>query len=140
MKEKMTSLTMIGIVLAVIVTMGFYMTAAATDSLNLSEYLMVFIVFIILAAAIWLVRDRLKNISKGLPVKDERQVGISHKAGYCAWIASIWSAIGIMWVGIFLEEEFGMPKLTANYVVAGVVLISALVFFGAYFYFSRKGD
>ncbi len=140
MKEKMAVLTMAGVIVAVAVTMVLYASAAAGNSFDLSELLMVVIVVIILAAAIWVVKDRLGNLRKGLPAKDERQVGVSYKAGYYAWIASIWSSIGMMWTGIFLEEEFGMPELTANYVVAGVVLISSLVFFGMYFYLGRKGD
>jgi hypothetical protein len=137
MKQKLVLLTGIGIVLAVAVTMMFYVSAMS--SMNLQEYLMIFVIFIIVLAAAWLIKDRLGNMRKDLPVKDERQTGIAYRAGYYSWIASIWSAIGIMWIGIFLEEELGYASLTANWVVAGVVLISALVFFGSYFYLNRRG-
>ena len=139
MKDKMTILTGVGVIIAVMITLAVYVTGMLNGSIELQEYLMVFVIVVIVAAASWVMRDKIVNSRKRLPVKDERQTGISYRAGYYAWIASIWSAIGVMWFGIFLEEEFGYPQLTANYVVAGVVLISALVFFGAYFYLNRKG-
>lgn len=139
MKEKMFLLTGIGVIAAVIVTLGFYAANASENTMTISEYIMVFIVLVIVAAAVWLMKDRLGSIRKGLPTKDERQTAITQKAGYYSWMVAIWSAIGTMWIGIFLEEEFGMPQLTANYVVAAVVLASGLAFFALFFYFNRKG-
>jgi len=128
----------IGVVLAVVFTMFFYAMNAGT--LEIQEMAMIAIVFIIVLAALWLIKDKMGDIRKGLPTKDERERGLSQKAGYYAWMASIWSAIGTMWIGIFLEEEFGFPPIKANYVVAAVVLVSGLVFFLAYFWFRRRGE
>ncbi len=128
----------IGIVLAVVFTMSFYLLNAG--ELNLSEMVMMGLVLVIVLAAVWMLRDKLGDIRRGLPTKDEREKGISFKAGYYAWMSSIWAAIGTMWAGIFLEEEFGFPPIGANYIVASVVLVSGLVFFLAYFWFRRKGE
>jgi len=136
MKEKTTALTSIGIIVAVVVTLAFYAEGVA----DIGSYLMIFIMLVILLAAAWLVRDRLKNMRKGLPAKDERQEKINYRAGYYSWLVAIWSAVGTMWVSIFLEEEFGFPPMGANHVVAAVVLASGLCFFAAYFLLGRKGD
>lgn len=140
MKEKMTILVMAGVVIAVVVTMLAYASGMVSNGFGAGEGMMGFILIFIIIAAVWLVYDRMRNMRKGLPVKDERQTIVNYRAGYYSWIAAIWSAIGSMWVSIFLEERFGFPEITANYVVAAVVLCSAIVFFISYFYLGRKGE
>jgi len=129
-----------GIVLAILVAAGvlltlfFYLRGAGEIELN--EIILVGIVLILVGLAMYIVWDRLKNVQKGLPAKDERLTNINYKAGYYAFIAAIWSAFGGTMIGdIFLGHE-----LKGGDVTAIVILISGFVFVVSYLYLARKGN
>jgi hypothetical protein len=93
------------------------------------------IVIILIATATYVIWDRARNIRKGLPAKDERLINISYKAGYYAFIAAIWSAVGAPLISdIFLGFE---PE--GHHITAIVVLVSGLVFIVSYLYLAWKG-
>ena len=79
--------------------------------------------------------DYLKNIRKGLPVKDERLKLTEYKAGFYAFIAAIWSAV---FAPLFFEIFFDY-ELPGSRVTAVVVLVSAFVFIASYLYMYWKG-
>jgi hypothetical protein len=84
----------------------------------------------------YIVWDRLKNVQKGLPAKDERLTNISYKAGYYAFIAAIWSAVFSPLLADFILKR----ELNGGDVTAIVVLISGFVFVVSYLYLYRKGN
>ena len=63
-----------------------------------------------------------------------------HKAGYYAFFASIYSALGISMFEDVLSGAFGMPQMTVSAATGLMILISSVVFFGSVFYLRRKGD
>ena len=134
MKDKLGIVMGIGIAFAVLGTLAFFVKSAG--NIELSEMAEMGIVLILVAFATLILWDRMKNINKGLPAKDERLVQISYKAGNYGFIAAIWSAVGsnllagIIW-GIELE---------GRHVAAVVVLVSGFVFMASYLYLARKGD
>ena len=126
---------LIGIVIAaaVIVTLAFYVLNAGDIDLN--EILLVGVALILVVFALYLLWDRIKNIKKGLPAKDERSKLTSYKAGYYGFIAAIWSAVfGPLFFEILFDYE-----LPGSRVSAVVVIVSALVFFASYLYMYWKG-
>jgi hypothetical protein len=92
MKEKIGIVVGIGIAVLVLVTLSFYVISAG--NIELSEITLMSIVLILVSSATFILWDRLKNIRKGLPAKDERLVLVNYKAGYYGFIAAIWSAVG----------------------------------------------
>jgi multisubunit Na+/H+ antiporter MnhB subunit len=133
MNGKKEIVVAIVIAVAVLLTLFFYLRDAGDIELN--EIVLVGIVLILVVLAMYIVWDKLRNIQKGLPAKDERVTNISYKAGYYAFIAAIWSAVFSPLMGdIILGRE-----LKGGDVTAIVVLISGFVFVVSYLYLYRKG-
>ena len=126
---------LIGIVIAaaVIVTLAFYVLNAGNIDLNV--ILLIGVALILVVFALYMLWDRIKNIKKGLPTKDERSKLTSYKAGYYGFIAAIWSAV---FGPLFFEIVFDY-ELPGSRVSAVVVIVSALVFFASYLYMYWKG-
>ena len=134
MKDKIGIVLGIGIAAMVIVTLSLYVLNAGT--LELNEIIPIGIVLILVAFATYILWDRIKNVKKGLPAKDERLVLINYKAGYYGFIAAIWSAV---FAPLFFEILFDY-ELPGSQVTAVVVLASGFVFVASYLYLARKGD
>ena len=134
MKDKIGIVVGIGIAAAVLVTLYFFVQNVG--NLGLNEILLIVIVLILVASAMYVLWDRIKNIRKGLPAKDERLILTNYKAGYYAFIAAMWSAVlGPVFFEILFDYELPGSRVTAV-----VVLVSGFVFVASYLYLVRKGD
>jgi len=133
MKDKSGIIIGLVVTLAVIVTLAIWMINRGT--LNILE-LGSFAIIIIVGVAVYILWDCTKNTRKGLPVKDERILSISYKAGYYGFIAAIWSAV----LGPTIIDILFKYELEASRVSALVVLVSGFVFILSYFYQYRKGN
>ena len=133
MKDKLGIIIGAGITVLVVFTLYIYLIAK--DSVELFDIITIPIILIILLSSTYVIWDRVKNVRKGLPVADERLKLVSYKAGYYAFIAAIWSAIGSNMTSIILYDQ----DLRGGLVVAAVVLVSGIVFMFSYLYLSRKG-
>ena len=134
MKDKIGIILGIGIALAVIVTLYFYVRNAG--NLGLNDILQIGIVLILVVSAMYILWDRIKNIKKGLPAQDERLKITNYKACYYGFIASIWSAVGAPLIsGILFDYE-----LSGHLVTAIVVLCGGVAFMASYFYLARRGS
>ena len=134
MKDKIGIVLGIGIVAAVIVTLAFFVLNAG--NLELDEIFPIGIILILVASVIYILWDRIKNIKKGLPAKDERLKITNYKACYYGFIASIWSAVFAPVIsGILFDYE-----LEGHYVTAVVVLCGGLAFMLSYLYLAWKGN
>ena len=134
MKDKIGIVMGIGIAVLALLTLSLYVLF--TGNIELSEITLVGIVVILVASASFILWDRLKNIRKGLPAKDERLILINYKAGYYGFIAALWSAV---FPPLFIEILFDY-ELPGSRVSAVVVLVSGFVFIVSYLYLSIKGD
>ena len=134
MKDKKEIFLGIGIALAVIVTLSFYVLNAG--NIELEEFFLIGIVIILVVSAMYILWDRIKNVNKGLPAQDERLKLNNYKACSYGFFASIWSAVGIPLISGILFD-FEMP---GNYVTASVVLCGGLTFMISYLYFAWKGE
>ena len=134
MKDKNGIVLGIGIAAAVLVTLYFFVRNAG--NLELNEIFPLGIVIILVASAMYIILDRIKNVKKGLPAQDERLKLTNYKACSYGFIASIWSAVGAPLIsGIFFDYE-----LPGNYVTAVVVLCGGLAFIISYLYLAWKGN
>jgi len=133
MKDKIGIVVGIGIAAMVLVTLTLYIISAGNFELN--EIIPIGIVLIVVALAIYVLWDRIKNVKKGLPAQDERLKLTNYKAGFYAFIAAIWSAVfGPLVIEILFDYE-----LPGHLVTAVVVLVSGFVFVASYLYLARKG-
>ena len=134
MKDKIGVVVGIGIAVLVLATLSLYVISAG--NIELSEITSIGIVLILVASAMYILWDRIKNVKKGLPAKDERLILTNYKAGYYAFIAAMWSAVfGPLFFEILFDYELPGSRVTAV-----VVLVSGFVFVTSYLYLSRKGD
>jgi hypothetical protein len=134
MKDKIGIFLGIGIAIAVIVTLSFFAMNAGT--IDVSEIAFMGIVLVLVVSVFYILWDRIKNVQKGLPAKDERVIMTSYKAGYYGFIAAIWSSVG----GPLLSDIFFDHELEGHYVTAIVVLVSGIVFIASYLFLTQKGD
>ena len=134
MKDKIGIVLGIGIAAAVLVTLYFFVRNAG--KLELNEIFPLGIAIILVASAMYIIIDRIKNVKKGLPAQDERLKLTNYKACSYGFIASIWSAcVAPLISGIFFDYE-----LPGNYVTAVVVLCGGLTFIISYLYLAWKGN
>ncbi len=134
MKGKIAIILGFGISILVILTLIIYLTAK--ESFEFFDIISIVIVLILIVSATYIIWDRLKNIRKGLPAKDERLVQVNYKAGYYGFIAAIWSAV---FAPLLFEILFDY-ELSGSRVTAVVVLVSGFVFIASYLCLVKKGD
>ena len=134
MKDKKGILIGIGIAAAVLVTLSFYVLNAG--NLELNEISLIGIVLILVVFALYILWDRIKNVRKGLPAKDERLKLTNYKAGSYGFIAAIWSAV----FAPVSSEIFFDYELPGSQVTAVVVLCGGLAFMISYLYLAWKGS
>ena len=133
MKDKIGIVVGIGIAAMVLVTLSLYVISIGNIEFN--EILLIGIVLILVAAAVYVLWDRIKNVRKGLPAKDERLKLINYKACSYGFIAAIFSAV----FGPLLFEILFDYELPGNRVTAVVVLCGGLTFMISYLYLAWKG-
>lgn len=122
------------IAILVVISLIFYITFAG--KIGYAELAPAAIAVILVAFSAYILWDRAKSISRGLPAKDERLERTNHRAGYYGFIAAIWSAVGVPLVSDIL---FG-HELEGSQVSAAVVIISGFAFATSYLYLARKGN
>ena len=122
----------LGIVVAVLSTLAFYLLGASGNGFDLSEFGFSGLILIIVLGTAVIFLWRLKDVRKGLPVKDELSQRVERKAGYYAFLVAIWTAVGAGW----FSEPLGLAPGQATGIV---VLVSGVVFIGLYLLFSKRG-
>jgi len=133
MKGKKEIIVATVVVAGVLLTLFFYLMG--TGEIELNQIGLVGIAIVLVGLAMYIIWDKIRNVQKGLPGKDERTISMSHKAGYYGFIAAIWSAV---FTPLFFDVSSGY-ELDGGDVSAIVVLVSAFVFIVSYLYFYWKG-
>ena len=134
MKGKKEIIVATVIIAMLLLTLLFYLMG--TSEIEYNQILLVGIVLILVGLAMYIIWDKIKNVQKGLPGKDERVIFINYKAGFYGFIAAIWSAVLIPTI---IDIVFGY-ELKGRDISAIVVLISGFVFVVSYLYLYRKGN
>ena len=138
MKDKIGVTVGVGVAALVVISVIFYLLGS--PSLELSDIAMVIIPLLLVLGALMILWDRIKSMRAGLPVEDERARKLHWKAGAYTYYVTIWLALGTIWYNIIFAERLGLSELTAEQVVAVIVLVSAAFWFMFQLYFRRKGD
>jgi hypothetical protein len=133
MKTKI--LITLGFIGATLVTATLAIYFTAIQNMNLTEISSFAIIGLIIIFALYVLWDKTRNVTKGLPAADERTKINSYKAGYYGFIAAIWSAV---FTPVIIDIIFNY-EMEGSQVSGAVVIISGLVFFISYLWISRKG-
>lgn len=133
MKGKKEIIVATILVAMVLVTLFFYLIG--TSEINFDQIVLISIVIVLVGLAMYIIWDKIRNVQKGLPGKDERTISINYKAGYYGFIAAIWSAVLIPTI---IDIIFGY-ELDGRAISAIVVLVSGFVFVISYLYIYWKG-
>lgn len=133
MKERLGIAVGLFIVIVVLASATLYFLFER--NIGYGEIFPILIILFLAAVALYILWDRIKNVKKGLPAKDERLITINYKAGYYGFIAAIWSVVGAP----ILSELLFNHTLEGHYITALVVIISGLVFVISYLALARKG-
>jgi len=133
MKGKKEIIVATTVVAMVLLTLFFYLMG--TGEIELNQIGLVGIAIVLVGLAMYVIWDKIRNVQKGLPGKDERTISISYKAGYYGFIAAIWSAV---FTPLFFDVSPGY-ELKGGDVTAIVVLVSGFVFVISYLYLYWKG-
>ena len=128
-------MTLVGI----LVLFGVIFYILGSSNLDLGDFILIIIPIILVIGVMIIIRDKIKNLQAGLPSEDERAKKLNWKAGAYSYFATIWISVGLMWYNIF-AENLDLPILNVGQVIAAIILLSGLCFFGFSFYFMRKGD
>ena len=134
MKDKIV--IALGLVIAVLVIVSLAAYLMFVGTIGYAELADAAIVTVLAAFSIYILWDRARNVSRGLPAKDERLDRINYKAGYYGFIAAIWSAVG----GPLLADVLFNRELEGHLVTSVVVIVSGFVFAISYLYLARKGN
>jgi purine-cytosine permease-like protein len=127
MKEKTRLIIGAVVILAVVSTLALYLTS--NKSIDLLELVGIVIVPLLLVfGAAYILWRKAESMKSGLPMEDEFSKKVSYRAGYYAYMVSIYVALA----GMFFELE-------GHLVGAAVILIPAVVFMGSHVYLERAG-
>ncbi|MBI2937725.1 MAG: hypothetical protein HYY22_05910 [Thaumarchaeota archaeon] len=134
MKDRIVVVLGLSLVVLVLISMIAYITFAGT--IGYGEIASVAIVAILVSFATYIMWDRARNISKGLPAADERLKNINYKAGYYGFIAAILSAV----LAPALADVLFGYELEGHLVTVSVVIAAGFAFAASYLYLARKGS
>jgi hypothetical protein len=98
------------------------------------------VILIIVGLAAWVLMRRASAVKAGLPAEDELSKKVMHKAGYYAFLTTIYIAL---FVGMFEEDIagfFGLPELEVHSATGLIILLSAVSFMASFFILSRRGS
>ncbi|MFH1256827.1 MAG: hypothetical protein V1494_06065 [Candidatus Diapherotrites archaeon] len=137
MKHDLRVLIGLAVVVLVVASLAVYL--ASVGSANSSELVLVIVALVIVFGAVVFLRDRIKSSREGLPAEDELSRRAVHKAGYYAYFASIYTALGAMFINDFLVGESGFQGIDAGQLSGIVILVPAIVFMAFALYFRHKG-
>ncbi len=133
MKAKKEIIVATVLVAMVLLTLFLYLMG--TREIEYNQIVSIGIVIVLVGLAMYIIWDKIRNVQKGLPGKDERTISINYKAGYYGFIAAIWSAV---FTPLFFDVSSG-NELRGGDVTAIVVLVSGFVFVVSYLYLYWKG-
>jgi len=125
--------------LAGIVVLGYMMiirSEVSTADLISMPVLLVLVVFI----AFFIFR-RYKDVSKGMPLEDERSKKVMNKAAAMSFFTTLYWLLALsLFQPFFAKLLFKAEYLDAEQTVGGAIFGMAILFAMYWFYYNRKGN
>ena len=127
--------TIIGLLAAIMVIAGVGAWLYYGKPESISEAMLPAVTLILVAGALAFLLNNWRNVKSGLPVHDELSRKQAHKAGYYAYLSSIYLSLGLMYLSY--KEN---PPLTASQSLGVVILLSGIVFMASALLLAKRGD
>lgn len=97
------------------------------------------LVIFVLARALYVKREKAR-IKEGFPKDDERTRSMKERAGYYAYLGSVYFALGLMWINFLMPDMFHLPELDVTLVLAAVIAEAFVIYLFSWWYFERKAE
>jgi uncharacterized membrane protein len=120
-------------ILAMIIASTFLVYAMFSGSFGFSMVLMSLAAVLLLVFGLFALR-RYRDAGRGIPFEDERSRRVMEKAGYLAFLITLYVLLA---VGLLSDDLIHFRDVSQA--TSAVIGIMALVFFGSWFYYNRKG-
>ena len=115
-----------------------FVTEGVPTKLDTWFWLLLPAVLVVLIAAL-MVRRTSSGVKSGFPLKDERSEKLKEKAGYKAFLVSMYFVLVLMWYQFFVNE-LGLPPLPeAGYLILGILFAMFIIFALFWLHYDRKG-
>ena len=124
-KNALQPIIVIVVTGCVLLTIAVLLSAGTAD---LSELLMVIAALGLCAGALFLAKDKISALRKGLPTEDELSKKVTHKAAAYSYYFTIWLSIAIMWLDMLFFEDMLGHGLRAGQIVGMIVIFSGIFF------------
>lgn len=89
--------------------------------------------------AILLLKEK-DRVKAGLPMYDERTNRVKQKAGYYAFLATLYFNLGVMWVNEHAMDHYGFESIRVNTAMMASMAAMTVFFAIGWFYFGRRSD
>jgi hypothetical protein len=139
-KDKIKIVLGMAVAVLVMFTVGTYFSFSGGDGHSLGEMFAVVSAVVLSLAAIYYIWERKTDVDAGMPFEDELSKKIMHRAGYYAYFASMYTALTVSMFEENIAMALGMSQMELSTAVGIIVLVPAIMFFVAIFYFKRRGD
>ena len=114
--------------------------ALSDGDYNIGTIISIIIPLIIIVFMFFFIVRRYKDIKSGLPLEDERSRKVITMAAAKSFYVSLYWLLAISWFDdLFAEKLFGIDRLTASQAIGGGIAGMALLFFGFWIYYDKRG-
>lgn len=113
--------------------------AGIDEGFNVGDIIALAIPLIIIVFMIFFIIRRYKDVKAGMPLEDERSKKVVTMAAAKSFYVSLYWLLAISWFDSLFAKMFGAEQLTASQTTGGGIAGMALLFFGFWFYYDRKG-
>lgn len=139
-KEKLLLLSLVsGTIFMLIGVIAYLYALGQKGELDFYEIMAMSIPVMIAVGMAILIKRRVIDYKKGLPMDDERSKNIMHVAAARSFYMSLYWVFAISMFERPLADLFQVKKITASQVISLAIIGMAVFFFGNWFYLNRKG-
>ena len=121
MNTKLKIILVAALILGVTITMGLYLKSAWPP--NGAELMSTGIALVVVLVGIGVVASMLHSVKTSQPLEDEMTKRLAHKAGYYAWMATIYIALAVGW---FIDD---VPDMMPRHGATATMLLSVVTYF-----------
>ncbi len=137
MNEKMRFALRVIITTAVILAALLFAATVFSKGTVIQGAIGIGVVAILTIFALKFLKMNYKRVAKGIPQEDEFSSKMKIKAGYYAFLVTIYVQLAIMWYGY--EAGSDLPELSVPHAAALTILVMAILFGVFYLYLSGQG-
>jgi len=137
LNDKFRIVLLIAVFIAAVLGAAIYFFGSS--SMEFWDFSSIGIVLLLLIGAGVMIFKKAKSVKSGLPVEDELARKVNHKAGYYAFLGSMYFGLALMFFRDSFQK-FGLPDLACESLIGLQIVFTGLVFIVSYFVLDWKGS